>query len=277
MQAQTQQKRAASEETILAFKRHILEKSAGYASEPMADAFRVSLLAQMLDRYDALQAKGMGELSCRNRTMYEFDDIAAQMKDMGFEQMTKEQEATLSRWPQMSEDETMRYIAERDVYMHRTALGILMCTACVAPLMIAAALSAIWYTDALAMLGLVGMFAMIGVGVYAMVTAVKPRNEKKIRKGRFSLPRRLRQRLEQMKENVEAKARKRKGMGVALIVTSLIPMFLGVALSEIWYSDVFPMLGLSGMFLMMGAGVYELVMADGEKKTIGRLLKSKEE
>ena len=61
-----------------------------------------------------------------------------------------------------------------------------------------------------------------------------------------------------------------------MIVTSMIPVFTGAALSEIWYSDAFPMLGLAGMFLMIGAGVYELVMADGEKKTVGRLLKNKE-
>lgn len=277
MQAQTQQKRAASEETVLAFKRHILEQSVGFVSEPSADAFRVSLLGRMLDRYDALQEKGMGELSCRNRTIYEFGDIAVQMRDMGFEEIAQQAETTFSRWPQMSEDEAMRYIAQRDAYLHKTSLGVLMCTACVAPLMLTAAFSSVWDSEAWAMLGLVGMFAMIGTGVYAIVTAVKPKNEKKIKKGRFSMPSKLRQRLAQMKERIEAKARKRRGMGVALIVTSLIPLFIGAALSELWYSDVFPMIGLAGMFLMIGAGVYELVMADGEKKTIGRLLKSKEE
>lgn len=275
MQAQRQQNCAASEETILAFKRHILEQSAGFASEPAADAFRVSMLGRMLDRYDALQGKGMGELSCRNRTVYEFDDIAAQMRDLGFEEISRDQEPA-SRWPQMSEDEAMRYIAERDAYMHRTALGILMCTACVTPIMLGAALDEFWYSEVFAMLGLVGMFAMIGIGVYAIVTATKPKDEKKVKKRRFSLSRKLRQRLEQMKENAEAKARKRRGTGVALIVTSLIPMFIGAALSELWYSDAFPMIGLAGMFLMIGTGVYELVMADGEKKTIGRLLKNKE-
>ena len=69
MQAQAKQMHMASEETVLAFKRHILESSASFAHEPMADAFRVSLLSRMLDRYDELQKKGMGELSCRNRTI----------------------------------------------------------------------------------------------------------------------------------------------------------------------------------------------------------------
>ena len=275
MQAQTQQNRAASEETVLAFKRHILEQSAGFVSEPAADAFRVSLLGRMLDRYDALQAKGMGELSCRNRTIYEFGDIAAQMRDMGFAEIAGEQE-TASRWPQMSEAEAMRYIAQRDAYLHKTSLGVMLCTVCVMPIMIGAALDEFWYSEVFAMLGLVGMFAMIGMGVYAIVTAVKPKDEKKVKKRRFSLSRKLRQLLEQMKEGVEAKARKRKGKGIALIVTSVIPLFIGAVLSELWYSDAFPMIGLAGMFLMIGTGVYELVMADGEKKTIGRLLKNKE-
>ena len=274
MQAQTQQKRMASEETILAFKRHILESTAGFAHEPMADAFRVDLLSKMLDRYDELQEKGMSEFSCRNRVIHEFDDIAVQMREIGFEEIAGDHEPA-SRWPQMSENEAMRYIAQRDAYLHKTSLGIMLCTACVTPIMIGAALDEFWYSEVFAMLGLVGMFAMIGMGVYAIVTAAKPKNEKKIKKGRFSLSGKLRQRLTQMRDESEAKARKRKGFGVALIVTSLIPMFLGAALSEIWYSDIFPMVGLAGMFLMIGAGVYELVMADGEKKTISRLLKAK--
>ncbi|MBE5799375.1 MAG: hypothetical protein E7321_05425 [Clostridiales bacterium] len=271
-----QKKEAVSETVSLAFKRHILEKSAGFASEPMADAFRVSLLAQMLDRYDALRAKGVGEQAAMHRTMYEFDDIAAQMRDMGFEETQAFDEENLSRWPQLSQREAEDYIRARDAYLHKTSLGIMLCSACVTPLMIAAAFSEVWYSDAFAMLGLMGMFAMIGMGVYAMVTAVKPKNEKKIKKGRFSLSRGLRRMLEQMKDAVEAKSRKRKGIGVALIVTSLIPMFAGAAFSEIWYSDAFPMMGLAGMFLMIGAGVYELVMADGEKKTIQQLLDPRE-
>lgn len=276
MQAQAYHRNAAGAETTIAFKRHILECSSGFACEPMADAFRVNLLSRMLDRYDELSEKGMGELACRNRTIYEFGDIAVQMREMGFAQIDLQEDAVQSRWPQMSEDEAMQYIAERDAYMHKTSLGVLLCTACVTPIMIGAALDEFWYSEAFAMLGLVGMFAMIGMGVYAMVTAMKPRGEKRIKKGRFSLARSLRRKLEALQVEMQEKARRRKGRGIAMIVTSMIPVFTGAALSEIWYSDAFPMLGLAGMFLMIGAGVYELVMADGEKKTVGRLLKNKE-
>lgn len=275
MQSGAQQRSAVSEETILAYKRHILSQSSGFASGPMEDLFRVNLLAQMLDRHDALAAKGMGEFSCRSRVLHEFADIAAQMQEQGFAESAEPE--TDSRWPQLSTADAERYIRERDAYQHGISLGVMLCSACGSPMMIAAAFAEIWYSDAFAMLGLVGMFAMIGMGVYAIVTAAKPKNEKRIRKGRFSLSRKLRERLEQMKEAVEAKARKRKGRGVALIVTSLIPMFVGAAFSEIWYFDIFPMLGLAGMFGMIGLGVYELMMADGEKKTIGRLLRQKEE
>lgn len=275
MQSGAQQRSAVSEETILAYKRHILSQSSGFASGPMEDLFRVNLLAQMLDRHDALAAKGMGEFSCRSRVLNEFADIAAQMQEQGFAESAEPE--TDSRWPQLSTADAERYIRERDAYQHGISLGVMLCSACGSPMMIAAAFAEIWYSDAFAMLGLVGMFAMIGMGVYAIVTAAKPKNEKRIRKGRFSLSRKLRERLEQMKEAVEAKARKRKGRGVALIVTSLIPMFVGAAFSEIWYFDIFPMLGLAGMFGMIGLGVYELMMADGEKKTIGRLLRQKEE
>ncbi|MBQ4265042.1 MAG: hypothetical protein IJB85_05970 [Clostridia bacterium] len=276
MQAQAQHRNAVAEDVIIAFKRHILGASAGFVSDPAADAFRVNLLAQMLDRYDALREKGMGEQSAMHRTMYEYADIPAQMRDMGFEEIAREEETVYSRWPQLSEEEANCYIGERDAYLHKISMGVMLCSACVAPLMVAAAFGAAGYSDAFAMLGLVGMFAMIGMGVYAMVTAAKPKNEKKIKRGRFALSGKLRKKLEQMKEATEAKARKRKGIGIALIVTSLIPMFIGAALSEIWYSDAFPVLGLAGMFLMIGAGVYELVMADGEKKTIKHLLKKEE-
>ena len=39
--------------------------------------------------------------------------------------------------------------------------------------------------------------------------------------------------------------------------------------------EAFSVLGVAAMFLLIGAGVYELVMADGEKKTIQKLLDKK--
>lgn len=276
MQAQAQARSTASEETTLAFKRHILQKSSGFASEPMADLYRVQLLGMMLDRYDELREKGLGELSGQNRVMYEFDDIAKRMREEGFEELEAQDERNLSRWPQLGEAEAERYIRERDAYLHKTSLGILLCTACVTPMMVCAGLADALYSDFFAMFGLVGMFAMIGMGVYAMVTAVKPRDAKKIKKGKFSLSARLRRKLTQLCEDVEAKARRRKGRGVAMIVTSVIPMFLGAAMQEMWYSDLWPLLGVAGMFVMIAIGVYELVMADGEKKTMKQLLNEKE-
>jgi len=279
MQAQTQQRGAASEETILAFKRHILVKSEGFVSEPASDAFRVNLLARMLDRYDELSEKGMGELSCRNRILYEFDDIAAQMRAMGFAENAEQREEAHSRWPQLTMQDAERYIRERDAYMHKIALGVFLCTACLVPMMLLAALGQTFFLmeDFFGLFGVAGMFAMIGTGVYAMVTAVKPRDEKKIRKGRFAMTRSVRQRLAAMREEIDQKAGKRKGRGVALCVTSLIPVLFGAALSEIFYSDVFPMAGVAGMFAMIGLGVYELVMADGEKTTMKRLLDHEKE
>lgn len=274
-----QAQQAASEAVSLAFKRHILESSSGFVSEPMADAYRVNLLAGMLDRYDALRAKGMSEQTAMRRTMAEYDDIAAQMRDMGFEEALEDEEVNLSRWPQLSEDEAQRYIRERDAYMHRTAMGIFMCVACLAPMMILVALGEIFWLaeDFFAIFGVIGMFAMIGMGVYMMVTAVKPKDEKRIKKRRFSLGQRLRRKLTQMQEAISAKARRRKGKGVALCVMSVIPIMIGAAFSEIWYTDFWPVLGVAGMFLMIATGVYQLVMADGEKKTMKRLLNTRDE
>lgn len=279
MQAQAPKQRMAEEGTILAFKRHILESSAGFAHEPMADAFRVGLLSRMLDRYDELQEKGMSEFSCRNRVIYEFDDIAVQMQEMGFEEMQLGEGETNDRWPQLTQQEAESYIRERDAYLHKTSLGIFLCTACLVPMMLFAAVADLfWMAETFfVMFGLVGMFAMIGMGVYAMVTAAKPKNEKRIKKRRFSLTKGLRSRLAQMRETIDAKARKRKGRGVALCVISVIPVIIGAMLQEMFYADAWPLMGVAGMFLMIGAGVYELVMADGEKTTMKRLLRNEKE
>lgn len=280
MQAQTQHQRMAGEETILAFKRHILESTSGFVHEPMADAFRVSLLSQMLDRYDELQAKGTSESSCRNRVIREFDDIAARMMEMGFTQTDSfEDEVNLSRWPQLTQQEAESYIRERDAYMHRTAMGIFMCVACLVPMMVFTAIAEVFWLaeEFFAMLGLVGMFVMIGLGVYAMVTAVKPKSEKRIKKGRFALAGSLRRRLTQVREAIDTKARKRKGRGVAMCVMSIIPVLIGAMLEEMFYVDAWPMLGVAGMFAMIAFGVYELVMADGEKTTMKRLLDGEKE
>lgn len=275
---QAQAQSAAREDATLAFKRHILTQSSGFAAEPMADLFRVNLLGQMLDRYDALRAKGMGEISSVSRVQYEFSDIAQQMRDAGFEETAQRTEdVPLSRWPALTEEEAERFIHENDDYLHRIAMGSAMCSACVMPLMIGAAFSEFWYSDAFSLMGLVGMFVMIGLGVYSIATAVKPKRQKDIKKGRFSLGSRLRRKLTQMREEVERKARRRRGKGIALLTTCVIPIFIGAAMSEMWFSDGWPVLGVAGMFVMIGAGVYELVMADGEKKVMKQLLDQKEE
>ena len=274
---QAQQRCAVSEETTLAFKRHILKKSSGFASEPAVDLFRVNLLAQMLDRYDALRAKGMSDAASQSRVLDEYDDIASRMRAQGFE--APEEAPVNARWPLLSEAEAMQYVQERDAYLHRQAMGTALCSSCVMPLMIGAAFTEFWTSDAFSMLGLVGMFAMIGMGVYAMATAMKPKKQAAVKKGKFSLSARARAKIAQMRENVERKARKRFGKGVAMLVTCVIPLFIGAALSELsefWMPDGWPVLGLAGMFVMIGGGVYELVMADGEKKTMKHLLSEKE-
>ena len=257
MQAQAKQ-HAADEAVALAFKRHILMESREFVSEPMADLYRVHLLGMMLNRYEELCEKGMGEVSGKNRVLYEFSDIAKRMREQGFEELEAAQPfAEESRWPLLDEDEAECYIHERDAYMHRISLGVLLCTACVAPLMVFCAFSE-------------GFFG------YAN-NAAKPKNEKKIKRGRFSLSGHLRRKLTQLRETAEQKARKRKGRGVAMIVTSLIPVFVGAMLEEMWFSNAWPLLGVAGMFLMIAVGVYELVMADGEKTTMKRLLDNKKE
>lgn len=280
----TQTQNAAREDAAQAFKRHILEQSRGFVSEPMADLFRVNLLALMLNRYDELRAKGVGEIAGQSRVIYEFDDIAAQMREEGFEE-TDGENAPVSRWPQMSEAEVDAYLREKDAYLHKNALGVAMCSSCVFPLMIGAAFDAMfggwggWQAETIfSLLGLVGMFAMIALGVYFIVMAQKPKKENAVKERRFSLSSRVRRKLTELREAVEEKARRRKGKGIALLVGCVAPIFVGAALDSLWgmlSNTPFAIFGVAGMFVMIGAGVYELVLGDGEKKAIARLLNEK--
>ena len=116
---------------------------------------------------------------------------------------------------------------------------------------------------------------MIGMGVYCLVTAKKPENRSRIRSGKFSLSASLRKKLMARKARADEKARHKKGLGSALLATCVLPIFAGAALDSLWglYSNPFAILGVGAMFLMIGAGVYELTAANGEKKPIKDLLK----
>ena len=172
-QAQT----AIREDVELSFKRFILTESADFASEPAADLFRVNLLGRMLDRYDELIGQQVSPQTALTRVKREFSDIAQMMRDQDFD--LAEDEFTASRWPQLTEEEAAQYIQESNSQLHKTALGTAMCSACVLPLMLGAAfgtLTGSWRGEEFfASIGMVGMFIMIGLGVYAMTTAKKPK------------------------------------------------------------------------------------------------------
>ena len=272
----TQAQTAPRESVETGFKRFILKETSAFAHEPNADLYRVNLLGQMLDRYDELRDAGLGDIAASARVRREYHDIADRMREMGFEELGMDEEFSASMWPQMTEDEAAQYVHERDAYLHKQSLGIAMCASCVAPVMVGTAFSDLLYSDFFAIFGLVGMFAMIALGVYSMAMAKKPKKEREVKKGRFSLGWRLRRKLTELREAVEEKARRRKGKGIAMLVGCVVPIFIGAAFTELWYEDFSAILGIAGMFVMIGAGVYELVMADGEKKTMKRLLEKRE-
>ena len=78
------------------------------------------------------------------------------------------------------------------------------------------------------------------------------------------------------KELAEEKARKKRGRGIALLVASVIPIFLGALMDELWFmwtNDAFAMIGVGIMFVMIGTGVYDLVTAGAQKQAVCELLK----
>ena len=92
----------------------------------------------------------------------------------------------------------------------------------------------------------------------------------------FSISPRLRKKLLMLKEAADEKTRRRRGKGIALLATCVVPIFIGAALDGVLNlnsSDPFSILGVAAMFLMIGLGVYEVTTAPGEKKPLNELLK----
>ena len=271
---------APREDVELSFKRFILTESADFASEPAADLFRVNLLGRMLDRYDELIGQQVSPQTAQTRVKREFSDIAQMMREQDFD--LAEEGESASRWPRLSEEDAAQYIEESDKALHKTALGTAMCSACVLPLMIGAAFGSLtgsWRGEEFfASLGLVGMFIMIGLGIFAMTTAKKPAKQETVKRGRFSLSTRVRKKLIQVQEAVAEKARRRRGKGIAMLVGCVSPIFIGAAFDSLAGapSGTFASFGVAGMFALIGLGVYEVVMAQGQKKTIDKLLSNED-
>ena len=271
---------AQREDVELSFKRFILTESADFASEPAADLYRVNLLGQMLDRYDELLARQVDPQTAQTRVKREFSDIAQMMREQDFD--LAEDGESASHWPRLSEEDAAQYIEESDKALHKTALGTAMCSACVLPLMIGAAFGAMtgsWRGEEFfASLGLVGMFIMIGLGIFAMTTAKKPAKQETVKRGRFSLSARVRKKLTLLQEAVAEKARRRRGKGIAMLVGCVSPIFIGAAFDALMggASGTFASFGVAGMFALIGLGVYEVVMAQGQKKTIDKLLENED-
>lgn len=261
----------AQHDAELRFKRHILEQSAGFASEPMADLYRMNLLGMMLGRYDELVEGGLSGPAAIRRTISEYADIPARMQDAGFAEVEADA-AYDSAWPQMTEDEAAQYIEERGVCLRKRFTGVTMCVACLTPLMLLGAVAEMFFADLFYMLGLMGMFGMIGMGVYSIVMAPKPKDEKRVCSRQFSLSSRVRKKLMQLADAAEEKARRRMGKGIALIVMSMMPVLGFAFLEDLFQPDIWPLIGVAGMFAMIAAGVYQLCMSGGERKTMKNLL-----
>lgn len=276
---------AAHEDVEIAFKRFILHETRAIASEPQADLCRVNLLGQMLNRYDKLHAAGLDEAAASARVRREFADIAQRMREMGFDMGAGESHAAYraARGPSIGEAEMSKYLKENDQYTHKRALGVAMCASCVMPIIIGNALDMLFRlaNDPLAMFGVAGMFAMIAIGVYLIVTAEKPELDAVIKKRAFTLSARVRAMLKSMRESVARKSRKRKGRGIAMLVSCVLPIIAGAAVDSLFALETMgnpvAALGVAGMFVMIGAGVYEVMMASAEKETMKRLLDREKE
>ena len=237
-----------------------------FASEPMADVYRVSLLGEMLDRFDELIGQGMTHMAAVSRVQLEFSNIARRMHDEGFTLLNETYGTRSSVWPRMTEKEAARYIEQSSECAHKKSMGIAMLSGSLGILFLAQ--SVFLNTLFGAMIGSAGMFAAVGVGVYLICAAGKPDDAERVKKGRFTLDPKLRKKLRQLKGLQEKKGRKRRAKGIAVCATCLLPAVIGLMFGF----DEGVLLGIAGLFAMVGFGVYEIVMANKESKAAGELL-----
>ena len=62
-----------------------------------------------------------------------------------------------------------------------------------------------------------------------------------------------------------------------MLANCVLPIFVGAMLDSMWGGNFWAIIGVAGMFALIGAGVYEVVMAAGEKKTVRDLLREPED
>lgn len=239
-----------------------------FASEPMADVYRVSLLGEMLDRFDELIGQGMTHMAAVSRVQREFINIARRMHDEGFTLLNETYGKRSAVWPNMTEDEAARYIEQSSECAHKKSMGIAMLSGSVGILYLA--LGILGRTPLSSTLGALGMFAAVGVGVYSICAAGKPDDAERVSKGRFSLDPKLRKKLRALKNLQEKKARKRRAKGIAVCAMCLLPAFIAQMLG--FYQAQAELFGIAGLFAMVGYGVYEILMANKESKAAGELL-----
>ena len=260
------ERRDAQRDAELSFKRHILEQSSGFVCEPAADMYRLNLLGMMLTRYDELKDSGLSDLMSLQRTILEYEDIGQRMQEAGFEPQEEFSE------DQLTENEAIQYIEERQRFLNKRMQGVAICVASMMPLFVLGMIAQFLLLDSCYLIGLLASIVMVGFGIYMIASARRPRDEERVRYGAFSLSTRVRRKMEQYAETVKEKAKKRKGIGVVLMVTSGFPVIVSNVLAEMFLEDAWLLAGVSGMLVMAAIGVYQICMSQGENKTMKNLL-----
>lgn len=264
-----------SEQAARVFKQMILKETAAFEQTPDADLYRVQLLAAMLERYDHYVANGAEmEPACAYVTR-EFSDLKKRMRDQEFEEYDlKKHDAQVQ--PLLTVEEAAEYIRQSAVRARRRAAGTAVLWGSFVPVVLSIALEELLNIgmDVIAALGGICFFAMIGFGIYLMVTAKKPVMDKRIRKKQFSMSRQLRRKLTDVKAAALEKARRGKKRGFILLGICPLAFMLGAAIGAMMDSDELALMMCLGVVsLLIGAGHYQLLTAGAEKKAVDRILR----
>ena len=270
-----ERKTQADEDVLLGFKRLILEETQAFEQTPEADLYRVRLLAMMHERYDNYTANGAQDEAARAYVRKEFSDLRSRMRGEGFEEYDLRENGG-KLWPPLSEDDAAQYIKQRSAKTCRRAAGFVLCIAFIVPITLSFGLSELLNLsmDEAAGVASFVVLAMIGYGIYAMITAKKPEQEERIKKNRFILSRRLRGKLEELKAAADEKWRRDKKHGFRTLLLGLVTFPAGAAISSVLdYPEAAFSLSFSVALLLGFVGIYQLLTAGAKKKAIGLILK----
>ncbi len=229
---------------------------AGLPKTPEVEYLKQELLSGMEDKYLELKREGKSENEAIGIVISEFGNIEELTAELGIQPVNTEEAA-----PVLTEEETYAYIAAKRSVGLWTGLGVLLCASGVAFLIF---LNTLFENYAMsadhsseetgAVLGLIGMFVLIAIGVGMFINSgMKLERFSHMEKG-FQLPYALKMSLQRSQASFALTYRVAIITGVCLCILSPVFIFAGF-----YINDNYASYGVSAFMVMAGVGVFLFV------------------